>query len=234
MSNNPVTKDCPVSAEQVADYLNRHRDFFADRPSLLADMHLTHDSGDAISLVERQVAILRERTVDMRQRMSRLLDNARYNDALFKKIKQLVLKLLDAKGLSDTINTLLHSFHSDFGIQYIALLIYGEHTQKIIADGVRFVPLNEVREHLDTYINNNNVVCGQLSAGEQKFIFAGQAPSIHSTAVIPLKHHTPVGLLAIGSDTNYFHSGMDTLFLRYIGDILACLLQNADASFSIN
>ena len=232
MSNNPIPQDCPVSAEQVADYLHQHRDFFADRPSLLAEMHLTHNSGDAISLVERQVAILRERNIDMRQRMNSLLDNARDNDALFTKTKRLILKLLDTEGLSDTINALLDSFRSDFGIQYMSLLLYGEHTQEIITDGACIIPLTEARKHLNTYIDNHHAVCGQLSDGEQKFIFAGQAPSIHSTAVIPLKHRTPVGLLAIGhSDKNYFHAGMDTLFLRYIGDVLACLLQRKTHSY---
>ena len=226
MNNNPVAKDCPISAEHVIDYLNQHRDFFADKPSLLTDMYLTHDSGDAISLVERQVAILRERNIDMRQRMNRLLDNARDNDKLFEKTKWLILELISAENLSGIADILLHGFHREFDIDYTSLLIYGEYPQTLSTNGARIVLLDEAKEHLGTFIDNHNVVCGQLSTGEQQFIFTDQASSINSTAVIPLKYRSSIGILAIGhSDDKHFHTGMDTLFLSYIGDVLARLLQ---------
>ena len=226
MNDKLAPKIAMISAEQVADYLNEHRDFFADRLSLLADMHLLHDTGDAVSLLERQMAILRQRNADLHERMNQLLDNARDNDVLFEKTKRLVLKLIDTKALNDTVNVLLHSFHNDFGIQHISLLIYDDCAQTLVADSARSVLLSEAKEHLHSFIDNHNAICGHLSTEEQTFIFGDQAPAIHSTAVIPLKHHTPIGLLAIGHrDPKYFHAGIDTLFLSYIGDALARLLQ---------
>ena len=225
MSNNPIKKNHPVSAEQVADYLHHHQNFFADKLSLLADMRLNHDTGDAVSLVERQVALLRERNINMLQRMSTLLDNARDNDKLFDKTKCLILNLLDAEDVGDIVDVLLYSFRNEFGIQYTSLLIYGEYPQTLVANGARIVPLHEAKKHLQMYIDNCHAVCGQLPTIEQKFIFADEASFIDSTAVAPLNHGSPFGLLAIGhQDAKHFHSGTNTLFLSYIGDVLAHLL----------
>jgi hypothetical protein len=47
----------------VADFLSRHTDFFERHPALLAQLKIPHARGDSstISLVERQVDLLRER-----------------------------------------------------------------------------------------------------------------------------------------------------------------------------
>ena len=55
-----------LSDDDVVRYLRNHGDFFGRHPTLLTDLSLPHDSGQAISLVERQVAILRERNIDVR------------------------------------------------------------------------------------------------------------------------------------------------------------------------
>ena len=47
-----------IGEQDVADYLRRHPDFFEDKPTLLADLRVPHATGTAVSLVERQVAVL--------------------------------------------------------------------------------------------------------------------------------------------------------------------------------
>ncbi|MDZ7825512.1 MAG: DUF484 family protein [Gammaproteobacteria bacterium] len=64
------------SAEAVADYLRDHPEFFLGRDALLADMILPHGSDGAISLVERQLQVLRERNDDMRRRLNDLVRDA--------------------------------------------------------------------------------------------------------------------------------------------------------------
>ena len=73
---SPTLAD-PLDPEQVANYLQQHPAFFVDHQDLLGDLFLPHESGPAVSLVERQVSILRERNIDMRNRLSKLLYNAR-------------------------------------------------------------------------------------------------------------------------------------------------------------
>ena len=59
-----------LTAEMVADYLRRHPEFFNDHPELVAEIAVPHGSGDAVSLVERQVRALREQNEETRKRPS--------------------------------------------------------------------------------------------------------------------------------------------------------------------
>src|SRR5690554_3034051 len=56
-----------LSAAEVAEYLRQNPAFFVEHDDLLADLLIPHQSGQAVSLVERQVKLLRERNIDVRQ-----------------------------------------------------------------------------------------------------------------------------------------------------------------------
>ena len=56
-----------ISEEQVVDYLRNHLNFFTGKDELLAKLSLPHESGKAVSLLERQVTILRDRGIEARQ-----------------------------------------------------------------------------------------------------------------------------------------------------------------------
>ena len=88
MTSSTAPETPLLNDEDVATYLRQNTDFFINKPSLLADLTLPHERGGAISLVERQVSILRERNMDMRHRLTHLIDNARINDVLFEKTKK--------------------------------------------------------------------------------------------------------------------------------------------------
>ena len=139
---------------------------------------------------------------------------------------KLTLSLLEAKDSDDVVECLLQGLRDDFDVHCTSLLIYGESAQVYASHDVRMVPLSEAKKYLPELIDNCDSVCGNLSMDQQKFVFAERASSIHSTAMISFNYGSPIGLLAIGhSDKDYFNADMDTLFLRYIGDVLARLLR---------
>ncbi|UTA47788.1 DUF484 family protein [Simiduia sp. 21SJ11W-1] len=208
-----------VTDAEVAAYLAEHPDFFEQHPDLLADMQLPHDSGNAISLVERQVAVLRERNMDMRHRLSKLLDNARDNDKLFDKTKRLVLAVLEGRKAEDTVNTLYYSFEKDFQIHFTRLVLFRPIPGKL--GQARCVTLTDAKTPLAKFLKSQKAMCGQLGNEEKAYIFGEQAPLVGSAAVVPLIHGTCFGLLAVGNrDANYYRSSMGTLFLGYIAEIL--------------
>ena len=90
-----------LSADQVAAYLRDHPDFFSEQDELLSQLKLPHESGNAISLMERQVTVLREQGIEARQKLNNLLENARNNDQLFDTTRNLVLALLRAKDITE-------------------------------------------------------------------------------------------------------------------------------------
>ncbi|UZJ43681.1 DUF484 family protein [Marinimicrobium sp. C6131] len=218
------TESRPLTDEQVAQYLEAHPDFFVQHRKLLADLELPHESGPAVSLVERQVSVLRERNMDMRHRLSKLLDNARENDKLFDKTKRLVLALLEGRDMGDIIDALCFSFDQDFNIHYTSILLFG-HEDRIPSSQARVVTIGEARQHIAPLLKNNRAMCGTLGEGELQFLFGDNAHQIGSVATVPLVHGNAYGLLAIGNrDPHYYRSSMGTLFLGYIAEVLNRLL----------
>ncbi|WP_062064636.1 DUF484 family protein [Cellvibrio sp. OA-2007] len=214
----------PLEPEQIEAYLREHPDFFEQHQDLLAEISLPHESGSAVSLVERQVSILRERNIDMRNRLSKLLDNARDNDKLFDKSKRLVLSLIEGQDMGDIIDALYYSFDKDFNIHYTSLILIGN-ADKIPSSQARIVSISEAREQVGTLLKNSRAVCGTLGAKEMKFIFGEHASEIGSVATVPLIHGSVFGLLSVGNrDPHYYRSSMGTLFLSYIAEVLNRLL----------
>ncbi len=220
---SPTLAD-PLDPEQVADYLRHHPEFFVDHQELLGDLFLPHESGPAVSLVERQVSILRERNIDMRNRLSKLLDNARENDKLFDKTKRLILSLLEGQDLGDIVDALHYSFDKDFNIHFTSLQLYGN-IDKLPSSQARVVSIAQAREHIAPLLKSNRAMCGTLGQKELSFLFGKHAGEIGSVATVPLIHGTTFGMLAIANrDPNYYRSSMGTLFLGYIAEVLNRLL----------
>ena len=68
----------------VGEYLQTYPDFFERNGALLAKLRLPHlrDAGATVSLVERQVEVLRERNQTLERKLKELVDVARANDVL--------------------------------------------------------------------------------------------------------------------------------------------------------
>jgi len=215
-----IDTESAISEEQVTEYLRKYPDFFVKQPGLLADLRLPHESGQAISLVERQVSILRERNMDMRHRLSKLLDNARDNDRLFDKTKRLVLALLEGQGIEDTVDSLLYSFENEFKIHYTSLILFGD-PARLPNSRARVEPLSKARESIGQVLKNNKPLCGVLDKKEVDYLFPEFNDSVGSVALVPLIHGNTFGVLAIANrDAMYYRSSMGTLFLSYIGEVL--------------
>ncbi len=223
-NNKTQTLADPLEPEHVAAYLQENPHFFEAYPDLLMELSLPHESGSAVSLIERQVSVMRERNMDMRHRLSKLLDNARENDKLFDKSKRLVLTLLEGQDLGDIIDALFYCFDKEFGIQYTSLYFFGN-IDKIPSSQAHVVSLSEARDHVGSLIKSNRAMCGTLGQKEMQFLFGKYAGDIGSVATVPLVHGSVFGMLAIGNrDPHYYRSSMGTLFLGFIAEVLNRIL----------
>jgi uncharacterized protein YigA (DUF484 family) len=224
MTSTILTLAEPLAPEQVAAYLQANPHFFVAHPELLAELSLPHASGAAVSLIERQVALLRERNRDMRQRMSKLLDNARDNDNLFERSKRLVLTLLEGQDLGDIVDALHYSFDKDFNIQHTRLFLFGN-IERVPSSQAQVVSFARAQEAMGLFLKNPRAECGTFEPEVMHFIFGKQAEEIGSVALVPLIQGKVFGLLAIGNrDRNLYRSSMGTLFLSYIAEVLNRLL----------
>jgi hypothetical protein len=202
------------------EHLRAHPDFFERHPEVLEQLQLPHDSGAAVSLIERQVGVLRERNLEMRQRLNALLTTARENDKLFEKTKRLVLALLEANQLSEVVDALYHSLASDYDVPFFNLVLLGEATA-LPASNARVVGLDQAHQSIGALLRSNRALCGVLRREELQFLFGDAAEQVGSVAAVPLYHGRVFGMLAIGHpDPNHYRSSMGTLFLSYIAEVL--------------
>lgn len=224
-SSNNKKQETAISEDQVAQYLKNHPGFFLHRDDLLLELELTHASGDAVSLLERQVSLLRERNMDMRNRLNNLLDNARHNDALFEKTKGLILSLLEAKDLDKLAATFNQGMLREFAMDHANLILFGD-PQALTVSHCDVVSLDQAYQAIPALLKSDKATCGVLREEENAFLFSDVANSdIGSAAVMPLSFGHHLGVLTIASrDPHYFRSGMGTLFLSYIGEVMNRIL----------
>jgi uncharacterized protein YigA (DUF484 family) len=219
MSSVPESP-APATEEQVIVYLRNHPDFFQQHAHLLSELRLPHESGSAVSLVERQVAILRERNMTMRRRMNELMQTAKDNDAIFHKTRTLTLELLHVGNwheLNEVLATyVLTDFHADFVCCHLSQLP---------------LTLDHLRGHVgplphEKYVSGNYPVCTALRAEEMVQIFPGQESDTAGSVVLAPLATENGGCLAIGSrDAKAFTPDMDSLFVTYIAEVLSRVTQ---------
>lgn len=218
-SGNDKQKDS-ISDRDVRGYLKEHLNFFDRHPDLLEEITIAHDSGEAISLVERQVSLLRERNIDMRHRLNKLLDNARDNDKLFDKTRKLVLTLIEARTLPDIVDGLYGDLDRNFSIPFVSLILFGDDS-RLPTSRARVASIQEAKQAAGRVLNSNKIICGGLPEAELQFLFQDQAKQVGSAALVPLLHGNCFGFFAVGhSDPLHYRSSMGTLFLSHIGDVL--------------
>ncbi|MBA4289861.1 MAG: DUF484 domain-containing protein [Pseudomonas sp.] len=212
----------PLDSETVAAYLRLHPEFFIDHDELIPELRIPHQRGDTVSLVERQVKLLRERNIEMRHRLAQLMDVARDNDRLFDKTRRLVLDLLDAGSLEEVVSCVEDSLRREFQVPFVSLILFSD----IALPVGRSVSSAEAHQAIGGLLSGGKTVCGVLREHELNFLFGSEdAAQVGSAAVVSLSHQGLHGVLAIGSaDPQHYKSSLGTLFLGYIAEVLARVL----------
>jgi len=119
------------SAKEVADYLILNPNFFKENPEVLNSIEIVHDSGAAVSLIQRQVELLRTDYNSTTDKLMELLANAKNNDDIFILTKKLVLDLIDASDIEEITSLLEKRFKKDFGADKSRLIFFTKSNKNI-------------------------------------------------------------------------------------------------------
>jgi uncharacterized protein YigA (DUF484 family) len=215
-----------LSEQAIKDYLTEHPDFFERHRSLLSRLELPHGAGGSISLVERQVSMLRQKELKLERQLKELIEVARDNDLLAAKIHQLTLQLLAASDLQSSVAAVEQAMRSGFEADHSILVLFGDATLFEGIDGGRFFRVVDRDDGalgpFETFFKGNGPRCGQVRDSQREFLFRDDAAEIGSAALVPLGDKAQMGFLAIGSvDADRFHPGMSIDFLARVGDLVA-------------
>jgi uncharacterized protein YigA (DUF484 family) len=219
-----------ISEQAVKEYLEANPDFFEHHGALLDSLELPHAAGGAVSLVERQVSMLRQKELKMQRQLRELIDVARDNDVLSSKIHELTLQLLAARDLKSSITAIEKAMRSGFGADQSVLVHFGDPAMFDDIDVGRFFRVlqreDAALKPFETFLNGSAPRCGQARDSQRDFLFHHDADEIGSMALVPLGDKSRIGFLAIGSaDADRFHPGMSIDFLARVGDLVAGALK---------
>lgn len=217
-----------VNDDDIRDFLVQNPDYFQKNPELLGLIQIPHSTGAAVSLVERQVGVLRDRNVDLRHRLRDLGSRAKDNDQMFADTRALVLGLLPAKNLAELEAALIQVLRDAFDIEYASLMLFedaGAHQ-----DPLRRVPESQLKGKMGPLLARGSAGCGALRGEDFNFLFPG-AKIVGSAAIALIEHAgKPLGALAVGSsNASHYDSDMGTLFLEFAAEVIAGLIIRLDS-----
>ena len=218
-----------LSPEQVAAYLRANPDFFVAQDELLAELRIPHESGKAISLLERQVVVLRERGHEARKKLGSLLENARDNDQLFDVTRNLVLSLLRARDATE-VAEITQDQLSELGSVDACEIILVAKPGLRVADGVRTENGEKLASEFSDVFRLRRTHCGAIDKDSIAKLFGANAAKVGSTALCPIMHDSEIiALLALGNQSeDYFNTSLDTLFLDFVGHVVGAILAKSE------
>ena len=214
----------------MARYLQQNPEFFERHQPLLARLRLPHArSGATISLIERQVEVLRDRQAALEQKLAEFVKVARANDAVAERMHRLTRRLLRATTRAAAIEQIEASLREDFDAFHSVLVLIASDGNTVSQRFLRVVTAEDANlKSFESLFANGKPRCGQARDSQREFLFGADANDIGSIALVPLGDKGAIGVLALGSsERDRFHPGMSTEFLARVGELISDALLRA-------
>ncbi len=211
-----------MKPDDVAAYLKEHPEFFENYAEIVADVFIPHPHGGrAISIGERQILTLRERSKQLENKLTEMIQFGEENDVIGEKVHRLTLALIGARDVPALLHAVDFNLREDFAVPHVALRLWhkGAAAAESISETTRSFAAGLLHPH-----------CGPLPMADTAAFFGEAAPLLKSYAYVPLRGRDTFGLLALASeDVQRFYPEMGTLYLTRIGEIIAaCLLRHLE------
>ena len=205
-----------ISEAEVVDYLRDHPDLLVAHPELLEVLEVPHAVDGTASLIEHQVAVLRDKSRRLNDKLRAYHDAAAENEALLRRVHDLYLEMIGADSVDALLAQVRGSLRKRFGCDFAAVAVFGP------APTAGVVGLDdEAAQVFARFRENGGSVCGRIGADRLAALFDDEsAAAIESAALVPMGIE-PFGLLALASrDADKFYPGMGTLFIDLLGQML--------------
>ncbi len=230
MTTQKETNPAPQSpsTEEVADFLKKNPDFFNQHSSLLLHLEIPHtQSGMAVSLVERQVQVLREQNQRAHKQLHELIEIARQNEELARRMHKLSLTLMDATEPKDIFKTLYDNLRKNFHADKVSVRLFAEPAFIDTYAGPEFAGREaEEKPLFKTMLETLEPLCGRMKHQQRVFLFGDDGNEIASSVMVPLHGQGWNGILSIGSfDPERFQPGMGVELLANLGEVLSFILK---------
>ena len=220
--------DQAVDEQQVIDYLMEHPEFFKENAPLLADMDIPHEAGGAVSLIERQVSVLREKNKHFEAKLREMVDAVHDNQRLNNSLQRLAINLFMVDGLDDVIATVLDELRNELDSEFTVIRLMTDDPGLLKKQAQRYIKSDDAPlQSFSRLLDEKRIQCGRLTEDQIHYLFGEQADKVASGAVMPLSNADTFGILALGSqDEQRYHPGMGTEFLQQLASLVSAAIKS--------
>lgn len=217
-----------ISAEEVATYLNHNPTFFHVFPNLLDELSIPHPkTGQAVSLLERQVHQLREQRDSLKVEVDTMMDIAGENGQLFHKVQYFTKELVASHTDQSAVDSIYKQMQQDFEVDQVAMFSWDVPSTSL--NGISQLGVSQSWSNaMKSSLDFASPVCGFVENDWQKGLFQCEE-CMKSVCLLPLgdeKSGKVWGVLALGSTTDRFHPDLGTYFLKMMAELVSARLNH--------
>jgi len=208
-----------ITHEQIGEFLTLNPEFFANYPELLAEISVPHPYGNqAISLAERQVLALRDKSRGLEMKLREFIQFAEENDAIGDKLHKVALDLMHARSLDAVFQSLNLNLSESFAIPHSTIRVWADHPPEGASAMPEFARVSADIQVLMTGLMQPR--CGPDAPDEIRAWFGSIGGNQKSFALAPLREENLNGLLVLSSeDPKRFYPEMGTLYLTWLAEL---------------
>jgi uncharacterized protein YigA (DUF484 family) len=216
------TQSDQTDEAKVIQYLQDNPEVLMAYPTVFSSLAIPHKTGGAISLVERQLKLLREENHSLKSKIDELVGIARENEELNQRFHRLALELMNTDQLHDVLAMVQDQVQTFFYTDFVCFrFLPGVTDAGNIIDGLCLDRDSGIVDSVKPWIEARKPVCGRQDEKINRELF-GADIHIGSSALIPLYHTRDMGLLCLGSaSADRFSLSMGTIFLQQLGELVS-------------
>lgn len=209
-----------LSTDEVAEFLRQNPGFFENHVDILMNLQIPHPHGGrAVSIGERQLVALREKSKLLEDKLRELIQFGEENDAVGAKVHRLCCRLIEAPSLDAALDTLYLDLLDHFAVPHVAVRLWNVAEEN--PETKEFSPVaSEMREFVEKL---EAPYCGGHAVYESQAWFGEAAAHLKSFALVRLERDgLTFGVVALASeDPQRFYPEMGTLYLARIGELMS-------------
>ena len=161
--------------QNLVDYLRENPEFFIEHAGLLATLKIPHEvNGQAVSLIEYQVKVLRERNEKLNRKLKEMITNARNNDALNDRILNMAGQLIREQAGNSRIRTIIECMQNDFNADAVAVKLYDPNDYINDRTYILDNACEDTHKLFKNFLTAKRPMCGQLRVEQLRFLMQQQ------------------------------------------------------------
>jgi len=212
-----------LTTEQVAEFLKQNPGFFENHVEVLMNLQIPHPHGGrAVSIGERQLVALREKSKLLEDKLHELIQFGEENDAAGEKVHRLACRLIGCSSLDAALDTLYLDLLDHFAVPHVAVRLWS-----VAEENPEMREFSAVAHEIRGFVEQMGTpYTGHHPVYESQAWFGEAAPHLKSFAMVALKRDgRTFGVVALASeDPKRFYPEMGTLYLARIGELVSAAL----------